>query len=156
MGNDKEGKKQEENKALAKSEEASLEKSSTPEGIVEDLISEIEEMPAEVVQQFRTFLAMFSRSSSGPRPHPLFEKFKDEHIDKYLDYVQRDDDHEYDLKRTNRWFYLFYAVVAIAVFILAVVYLLPRDKELLQTLIQLIVVLGGGIGAGYGLSKRNN
>jgi hypothetical protein len=114
----------------------------------------VEKMPPEVRRIFQGFAASFSSQISGPRPNPLFEKFTPEHIDKYLDYIQRDDDHDYELKKTNRMYYMVYALVALAAFGAGVVYLLPRDKDLLIQLITLIVILGGGVGAGYGLSKR--
>jgi hypothetical protein len=118
-----------------------------------EIVGEIEKMPPEMRQSFHAFLGMFSRVS-GPRVNPLFEKFTDAHIDKYLDYVQRDDDHEYELRKTDRKYYLVYAILALVAFFGGVVYLLPRDKDLLIQLIIIIVAISGGIGAGYGLSKR--
>ncbi|MFZ5911698.1 MAG: hypothetical protein ACOYYU_16930 [Chloroflexota bacterium] len=147
-------KQEKEEKSLAKSEQVSPEKVPTKdESEVGEIVSEIEQMPPEVVRSFRSFMAMFTQSS-GPRSHPLFEKFTEAHIDKYLDYVQRDDDHAYEYKKTNRWFYLAYAVMAIAAFMAGVVYLLPIDKDLLVQLIVILVTLAGGVGAGYGLSKK--
>jgi hypothetical protein len=115
-------------------------------------MSDIERMPVEVQRVMQAFMS--STRYVGPAINPLLEKFTPEHIDKYLDYVQRDDDNEFLLRKTNRWFYLVYVAIALFVFCVAVVYLLPRDKALLEDLIKLIVILGGGIGAGYGLSKR--
>lgn len=41
----------------------------------------------------RTIRMMMSSASGAVRPgHPLFEKFTDEHVHKYLDYIQKDDD----------------------------------------------------------------
>ena len=96
----------------------------------------VEKMPPEVRRIFQGFAATFSSQISGSRSNPLFEKFTPEHIDKYLDYIQRDDDHEHELKKTNRNYYLIYALVALGAFIAGVVYLLERDRDLL---IQLIV-----------------
>ncbi len=47
-----------------------------------------------------------SRSS-----HPLFGKFKDSPIDKYLDGIQRDDDNAHVLKKMDRWFHFSYFIV---------------------------------------------
>lgn len=114
----------------------------------------IKELPPEVQKQFRAILATF-QAQIGPRTNPLFSKFTEAHIDKYLDYLQRDDDHAHELSRTNRWFYLAYFVIAVLVLAAAIVYLLPRDKDFLILIIQFLILLAGGIGAGYGLSKRN-
>jgi len=85
--------------------------------------------------------------------HPLYDKFTSEHIDKWLDYVQKDDDNEYKLLSTNRFFYLFYFVFGIAAFFVLVFVLLPNDKELLQDILKIIVVFAGGFGSGYGLKS---
>jgi hypothetical protein len=142
-----------EEKSLVKAEGNTPQKTNDKDGIIPDDVIDFEQMPPEVRKSFQAFMAMSTRYS-GPRPNPLIEKFTEAHVDKYLDYAQRDEDNEYHLRKTNRWFYLLYAVLVLAIFIAAVVYLLPRDKELLEQLIDLIVILGGGIGAGYGLSKR--
>jgi len=142
--------------ALVKSEVAVSEKAKEKEAEQEiPLDKAIKEMPPAVRQTLQSFFALVSRTtSSDPRHISLFEKFTDEHIDKYLDYIQRDDDQEYDLKRTNRWFYLGYALMALGMFVAGVVYLLPRDKDLLIQLIQIIVLIAGGIGAGIGIKSR--
>jgi len=93
------------------------------------------------------------RSQSGPY-NPLLEKFNEAHIDKYLDYMQRDDDNEYQIKKSNRWFSLVYFILILIILTIGIVYLLPRDKDLLIFIIQVIIILAGGIGAGYGLKSR--
>jgi len=44
--------------------------------------------------------------------------------------------------------------MALGMFVAGVVYLLPRDKDLLIQLIQIIVLIAGGIGAGIGIKSR--
>lgn len=70
-----------------------------------DIVPEFQDMPAEEKKQFKSFMAMF-QSQVRTSEHPLFSKFTEAHIDKYLDYVQRDDDHDYEMQKTNRLFYL--------------------------------------------------
>jgi len=80
--------------ALVKSEVAVSEKAKEKEAEQEiPLDKAIKEMPPAVRQTLQSFFALVSRTtSSDPRHISLFEKFTDEHIDKYLDYIQRDDD----------------------------------------------------------------
>ena len=89
----------------------------------------------------------------GSRSHPLFEKFTEDHVHKYLDYIQRDDDNEHNLRSSNRWFHLVYTIIGIAFFGFLIVYLLPKDKALLNDLIKLLVTFAGGVGSGYGLKS---
>jgi len=87
----------------------------------------------------------------GPSPNPLLEKFTDEHIHKYLDYIQRDDDHEFELRSSSRWFHSFYLIMGLASFLFLVIYLAPIDKALLSDIIKVIVAFAGGLGSGFGL-----
>ena len=120
-----------------------------------ELIGDIQSMPPEIRQQVQSFMGMIQSQSHSPK-NPIFEKFTEAHIDKYLDYVQRDDDNEYNLRKTNRLYYLAYFVISIMTLGAAIVYLLPKDKDFLESVIQIIVVLAGGIGAGYGLKSNKD
>lgn len=116
--------------------------------------SALPDMPPEVRRGFRSIMSTFqAESRSGISV--LFEKFNDKHIDKYLDYIQRDYDHDFELAKTNQRYYLVYFIIAMVALGAAVVYLLPRDKAFLESIINILVILGGGIGAGYGLKSRS-
>jgi hypothetical protein len=132
------------------------EKSDISAGIVPSELEEVlDEMPPDVRKKFNSAIfGMFSSQSVGPMINPIIEKFNDDHIDKYLDYMQRDDENEHQLKRTNRWFYLITLIIFLGVVVFLLVYLLPRDRELLTTLMQIFLALAGGVGAGFGLSKK--
>jgi hypothetical protein len=121
-----------------------------------DILSEIKNAPSEVRQQMMSNLSMsFIESRTSRRAsNPLFEKMTEGHIDKYLDYIQRDDDNEYELRRTNRKYYIFIFVFSLIFLAVSVAYLLPIDKEFLLTFLQILVAVAGGIGAGYGLKSR--
>jgi flagellar biosynthesis GTPase FlhF len=148
---------QESDSTIAKSEPSEIE-DTTPEtenGDSEQIISQIEKMPPSIRREIRSIFASFSQTSR-PSYNPLFDKFTEAHIDKYLDYAQRDTDNDYELKKSNRFFYLIYAIIAVVVFSAGVVYLLPKDKDLLIQLIGILVIILGSAGGGYGLSKRSS
>lgn len=96
-------------------------------------------------------MAMMGISSSGPMPHPLFNKFNDEHIHKFLDYAQKDDENNFKARCSNRWFHLLYTLIGVGVFIFLFIYLLPADKDILIDVLKLIVAFVGGVGSGFGL-----
>jgi hypothetical protein len=85
--------------------------------------------------------------------HPLFEKFTPEHIDKFLDYSHDDDGHNYELAKQGKLYNLIYFVVGLLFLVFLIVYLLPSNKDLLIDLIRLLIVFGGGFGAGYGVKS---
>jgi hypothetical protein len=147
--------KTENNKEILPANSPSSKTSDLKDDGVSELMGDIQSMPPEIRQQVQSFMGMIQSQSHSPK-NPLFEKFTEAHIDKYLDYVQRDDDNEYNLRKTNRLFYLAYFVISLIVFGAAIVYLLPKDKDFLESVIQIIIVLAGGIGAGYGLKSRKD
>jgi len=114
-----------------------------------ELTADVQDMPPEVRRQFQAILAMFQ--AQRPMSNPLLSKFNETHIDKYLDYLQRDDDNAHELKKSNRWFYLAYFTLSLIALGAAIVYLLPNNKDFLETILQILIALAGGIGAGYGL-----
>ncbi len=108
------------------------------------------DMPPEIRKTMQRAM-MVTSSRGGAGHHPIFKKFTEGHVDKYLDYIQRDDDNEFSLKKSNRWFHLFYTALALCFFSFLIVYLLPKDRTLLNDLLKLLVAFSGGIGSGYGL-----
>lgn len=99
----------------------------------------------------RMMLQMMSVQGRGPLPHPIFEKFTPEHVDKFLDYSHEDEVNEYSLARFNKWFHLGYAVLFAAFLVFLVVYLAPSNKDLLGDILKMLAVFAGGFGSGFGV-----
>ena len=114
----------------------------------------VNNIPNEARKQIQSVMAMFQSSHDRPPVNPLFEKFTESHIDKYLDYIQKDDDSAVDIKKSNRWFNLAYFVIALIAVGLAIFFIFPKDKEFLQNIIQILLAFAGGFGAGYGVKSR--
>ncbi len=76
-----------------------------------------------------SMMQMFS-GSAGPVSHPLFEKFTEGHIDKFLDYSQKDDQNKFYFHSSNRWFRLVYVIIAVTVFLFIVIFLPMINKHL--------------------------
>ena len=111
-----------------------------------------DDMPSEMKKMISMSMMHASIPGGSPRStHPLFEKFTEDHVHKYLDYIQRDDDNEHKLRSSNRWFSLGYTVITIAFFSFLIIYLLPKDKSLLNDILKLLFTFAGGVGSGYGL-----
>jgi hypothetical protein len=108
----------------------------------------IKDAPQEFKRNVQSFLGMIQSRS---QVNPIVEKFTEAHVDKYLDYVQRDYDNEYRLKSTNRWFILGYVVAALSFLVFLIVYLLLNNKEFLSKILEILAYFGGGFGAGYGV-----
>ncbi|MCY3836964.1 MAG: hypothetical protein OXF83_11110 [Anaerolineaceae bacterium] len=110
------------------------------------------EQRSEVVT--RLFSSFTSFLSVGPTPNPILSKFNEEHISQFLDQMQRNDDQTHELQKSDRRLIATFILLLGVVFCGGVIYLLPRDRELLILLIQFLVLVAGGIGAGYGIKSR--
>jgi len=126
-----------------------------------DLPAEIEtkELDAEFQQVMKSappkmrhmMLSMMMRlQGAGPMPHPIFDKFKSEHVDKFLDYSHEDEVNAFSLARSNRWFHLGYALLFVGVLLFLIVYLAPTQKDLLGDILKMLAIFAGGFGAGFG------
>ena len=109
-----------------------------------------EDMPQEVRRNIRMAMRTTQLVNGSPQQHPLFEKFTAGHIDKYLDGIQQDDNNEFALRRSNRWFTMFYVVLGASFILFLLIYVLPKDKAFLEQLLKLAIAFAGGVGSGYG------
>jgi hypothetical protein len=46
--------------------------------------------------------------------------------------------------------------LALAFLLFLIVFLLPKDKDFLTKIVELLIVFGGGFGVGYGLKSKKN
>jgi hypothetical protein len=113
----------------------------------------IDKIPEPIRQGF---LAMTRTISRGMPYHPLFDKFTPEHTSQFLENIRKDDENEYKLRSSNRWFHVTYVFLALAFLLFLIVFLLPKDKDLLTKILELLVVFAGGVGAGYGIKAWQN
>lgn len=123
-----------------------------PEAI--DFVKAMENAPANVRESFQSFMAIMRSDGITQGPASLFPKFTEVHITKWLDGIQEDTNHEYELRKTNRWFYLLYVAIALVALGLLITYLHPRDPKLTTELIILFIVVGTSIGAGIGINEK--
>ena len=108
----------------------------------------VESAPPEV----RGLLMAMTRTQvRGPIPHPLYDKFTPEHIDKFLDYSHQDDVNAYSFQSSNRWFYLAYAILLVVFLAFLIVFLAPNHKDLLADILKILAIFGGGFGTGFGV-----
>ena len=89
---------------------------------------------------------------SGGRPifHPVFEKFDESHVNKFLD-----QSHEEDMARLRQggrrsWFVLGYSLLALGLLVFLLVFLLPEHKDLLTDILTIGAAIAGGFAGGFG------
>lgn len=111
-----------------------------------DAAEVLEKVPERIFKQF--FGAVFK---SGTSIHPVFERFDAEHVHKWLDYSNKDDERNFELTKSARQYQLVYVLVALLFLSVMTWFLLPQNKDLLQDIIKILVGFAGGFGFGYGI-----
>jgi len=136
--------------------ESSEKEGSANEGQAEDLPAKIdqeaefEKLAKSIPPPARAFMMQMTRMSGSPFPHPIFEKFKPEHVEKFLEYSHKENENRYLFLSSNRYFYFGYALLFVAVLVFLIVYLAPFHKDLLGDILKMLAVFAGGFGAGLG------
>jgi len=100
--------------------------------------------------QVRGFLMQMTHRSGGPFPHPLFEKFKSEHVGQFLEITREENMREYSLASRAQVFRLVFAALIVAFLVFLVLFLAPSNKDILTDILKILAVFAGGFGAGFG------
>lgn len=98
-------------------------------------------------------MAMFGIGPGNGAFHPVFDKFNDNHVDKFLDQSHKEDMERLRLGSRRQWFTLAYVLIALLALGWLIMVLLPQDKDLLAEILRLGVAFAGGVGGGYGLKS---
>ena len=98
--------------------------------------------PQQFVEQFEQFFA----GGIDPVRNPVLEKVTEDHITKVIELTGED-------SKADRRYRMAYVLIGIAAFFLLTFYMLSVDKELYKQVVQLLVAVGGGFGAGYGYRR---
>jgi len=112
----------------------------------------LEKEPAEIRKTIMSF--MMRTSMGGALPHPLFDKFTPQHVDKFLDLNEKDNERSFNFAGRGRWFQLVYVPITLTFLVFIIVYLLPDHKDLVISLITILTAIAGGFGMGYGYKAR--
>lgn len=122
---------------------------------VEQIIGDMpEEHRAQVRQMFSVHTAMMTRTSPQAE---MMKKISPETLDKMIENEARETAMEYRDRNSARWATIIMLVIG-AAFLIAVVYFLREDPEILKEIVVPFVTLIagalGGYGFGYSKGKR--
>jgi hypothetical protein len=106
--------------------------------------------PPEVRRLFREMASFSFTAGIQPHVHPIFDKFTAEHVTKFLDYNHDDDQNNYKLQRSGKWFNLGYVLIVVLSLIFLIIFLAKDNVILLSDIIKVLVAFAGGFGGGYG------
>ena len=105
--------------------------------------------PQQFIEQFEQFFA----SAIGPARNPVFEKLNEDHITTLIENGSKNDGRIFEDSKADRRYKMAYILIGLLSFGLLTAYMMPIDKELYKQVIQLLIAVGGGFGAGYGYRR---
>ncbi len=87
----------------------------------------------------------------GPMHHPIFGKFKAEHVTQFLANVRERERDESRERRSERRFRFAYTVIAVGIFVFLTYFLLPEHSGLYFDILKGVGIFAAGLAGGYGL-----
>jgi len=118
----------------------------------DDIGKFVDSTPSELKRQIKTSIMM--SSLSGMMPSPFLKKFTKEHIDKLIDYSEKDSERGFTFSKRTQNFRLIYILLGLMVFIFLTLYLAKDNTNLFITLISHLIALLAGTAAGFGLKSQ--
>ena len=117
-------------------------------------------IPSEVLDNLppearKKLISMSMFMSSGPIPHPLYEKLEAEHLHKIIDATEKDNERDFqDKQSSRRWNCLW--LLVICVFILAVfaLFIFSKNTDLVVPIGTALLGFAGGFGSGFGVGRH--
>lgn len=132
----------------------SAETTSESDAKTPEIAEAISKMAPPVKKMFEMFAV--AATSGGPRFHPIFDKFEKGHVDKFLDNLRAEEEHEYHFHSVGQRYSFGYFLVGVLGLGWLVYFLLPENKELLLDTLKMLVVFAGGFGSGIGWKAQKS
>ncbi len=121
---------------------------------VQEVKNILDKIPEEHRKNIIESFLHFSSTVKSGQSNPIIEKFNDTHIHKLLDYTHEDYQQEFDIRKSNRNYYLIGIGLFIGVFIFLTIFLASLDMGLLRDVLGGIAIFAGGFGSGYGVKAK--
>jgi len=142
----------------SKNQEELSQKENDPEkgGDEDSIIPEelLEQIPKEERGKVVSIIRQTMFSGIMGRRNPIADKISGEHITKMIDESAKDSEREYKEKKNQRWFVFGVILIGTALLIFLTLYLAKDNETTFMNILIPILAFLGGMGAGYGISKK--
>ena len=93
-------------------------------------------------------------SINMPSYHPLIKKISGEHIDKIIEYSEKDDERSFRFALFSKWHTLILAILGMGIFIFLTVFLAKDSSNIYMDIIKVGFGFLGGFGIGSFFRKK--
>ncbi|RMD89363.1 MAG: hypothetical protein D6813_10765 [Calditrichaeota bacterium] len=114
--------------------------------------SDFENLPPQI----KKVVSLSMQRFSGPFPPQFYDKITSEHINKLIEYSEKDDERSYNYAKTSRLFNFLYIIIAVSLFLFLTIFFGKDNQEIYLEIIKFLAVFAGGFGIGYGLKRSRN
>lgn len=112
----------------------------------------LEDLPEEALMKM--VLSSGSISARSSFSNSLSDKINIEHISKMLDIAQQDNEREFEDIKLSKLYNLVTLIIILIFLGFITVFLGNKDLSTYQDIIRILIIFGGGFGAGYGYKSR--
>lgn len=130
------------------SEEEPVPEPAAPKPVPPEILAKLPPEAREVVQ------SLTAAVYSGPVPNPIAEKITSDHITQLITARNQDAEREHvDRKDTRRWATVLIGLCLVVGVGMVVFLVIAGQVDLADRLMERGILLGGGVGIGYGISE---
>ena len=115
---------------------------------------DLEGLPEEAQAVMKMVLSRSISARSSSLSNPLSEKINTEHISKMLDIAEQDNEREFEDTKLSKLYNLITLIIILVFLGFITVFLGNKDLSTYQDIIRILIIFGGGFGAGYGYKSR--
>lgn len=116
---------------------------------------DLEDLPEEAQAVMKMILSSRSISTrSSALSNSLSDKINTAHISKMLDIAEQDNEREFEDIKSIRLYNLVTLVIILIFLGFITVFLGNRDLSTYQDIVRILIIFGGGFGAGFGYKSR--
>ncbi|RJP33342.1 MAG: hypothetical protein C4527_04640 [Candidatus Omnitrophota bacterium] len=116
----------------------------------EPSIEIVEKMPGNMRDHF---FALISKQLKDPFSFGINEKLTEEHINKIIDYTEKDNERNYRFADSARKYHLIYTVIGVLLFVFLTWFLSTNSSAVYSDILKMMAIFAGGLGAGYGIKS---
>ena len=114
---------------------------------------DLEDLPKEAQAVMKMVMSR-SISAKSSLSNSLSDKINTEHISKMLDIAEQDNEREFEDTKLSRLYNLITLVIILIFLGFITVFLGNKDLSTYQDIIRILIIFGGGFGAGFGYKSR--
>ena len=125
------------------------------EDILPEEITEIvKSLPPEQGRTIKRSFEFMMSATNMPSYYPLLKKLSGEHIDKIIEYSEKDDERSFRFALFSKWHTLIFTILGMGIFIFLTLFLAKDASNIYMDILKVAFGFLGGFGVGSFFKKK--